>query len=570
MKLFHKIFLIAAVLGFTACENITKLEGLQENPNEVTPEKAGVNFLYNQIQLSFNNFFEGTRGATDSYVRLTALLADNYDAAGGPGGYDGLWLNAYSTLFPDIDACVSIAEAAGLDIHAGSAKIMKAYVMLSLVDLFGDVTYSEAGQGTDIISPKTDPGAQVYAAAIALLDEAIAQMDGTTAAKPLNDFFYAGNAARWITLAKTMKLKAYVTSRLADTNAKGAITNLINGGDLIDTEAEDFQFKFGTNRTNPNTRHSFYNNWYENSDGTYMSNYLMWLMKAEKGLEDPRIRFYFYRQDLDLTDEAKEVWGCVLSDFPVRSAAPAYYTAIHPDMPYCIASEDGYYGRDHGNGTGIPPDGDIRTAYGIWPGGGQFDDNSHTTVQQLGTTGALGQGINPILLSTYVDFMRAEAALTVQTGEDPRALLQSAIEKSFKKVIDASKPLIPNLAAVAFVGPAGPVTVEQAYFPNAESRAAYIAKVLELYDAATTDDARLNVIMKEYYIALLGNGIEGYNAYRRTGKPEGVQPMLDNSRNFPRSFYYPSILTNRNPNVQQKTDRVASKVFWDPGTTQLY
>lgn len=570
MKLFHKIFLIAAVLGFTACENITKLEGLQENPNEVTPDKAGVNFLYNQIQLSFNNFFEGTRGATDAFSRQVALLADNYDAAGGPGGYNGLWLNTYSTLFPDIDACVSIAEAAGLDIHAGSSKIMKAYVLLSMVDLFGDITYSEAGQGTDIISPKTDPGAQVYAAAIALLDEAIAQLDGTTSAKPLNDFYYAGNADKWITLAKTLKLRAYVTSRLADTNAKGAITSLISGGDLIDTEAEDFQFKFTTNRTNPNTRHSFYNNWYENSDGTYMSNYLMWLMKAEKGLEDPRIRFYFYRQDLDLTDEAKEVWGCVLSDFPVRSAAPAYYTAIDPNMPYCIASEDGYYGRDHGNGTGIPPDGDIRTAYGLWPGGGQFDDNSHTTVQQLGTTGALGQGINPILLSTYVDFMRAEAALTVQTGEDPRAMLQSAVEKSFKKVIDGSKALIPNLGAVAFVGPQGPVTVEQAYFPNADTRAAYVAKVLELYDAATSDDARLNVIMKEFYIASLGNGIEAYNAYRRTGKPEGVQPMLDNSRNYPRSFYYPSILITRNPNVQQKTDRVASKVFWDPGTTQLY
>ena len=34
----------------------------------------------------------------------------------------------------------------------------------------------------------------------------------------------------------------------------------------------------------------------------------------------------------------------------------------------------------------------------------------------------------------------------------------------------------------------------------------------------TTDGDRLNVIMKEYFIALWGNGIESYNNYRRTGK----------------------------------------------------
>ena len=36
----------------------------------------------------------------------------------------------------------------------------------------------------------------------------------------------------------------------------------------------------------------------------------------------------------------------------------------------------------------------------------------------------------------------------------------------------------------------------------------YVAKVLAQYDAATTNDAKLNVIMKEYYIALWGNGVD--------------------------------------------------------------
>lgn len=283
MKLIHKLLLIAFVLGFAACQDLTKLDGLQDNPNAVSPDKAGINFLYNQIQLSFNGFFGDTRGLSASVARELALQATNYSGFGAPSAYDGIWQRAYSTLFPDMDACIEIAEASDLKYYSGTVKVMKAYVMMCLVDLFGDVTYSEAGQGTDIISPKVDPGKDVYAAALVLLDEGITDLSGgANAPTSANDFFYNGNSAKWTTLAKTLKLRAYVTTRLVDTNAKGAITNLIQGGDLIDQASEDFQFTYGTNRTNPNTRHPFYNNWYETSDGDYMSNYYMWLLRGEK------------------------------------------------------------------------------------------------------------------------------------------------------------------------------------------------------------------------------------------------------------------------------------------------
>ena len=34
---------------------------------------------------------------------------------------------------------------------------------------------------------------------------------------------------------------------------------------------------------------------------------------------------------------------------------------------------------------------------------------------------------------------------------------------------------------------------------------------------------KLNIIMKEYYIALWGNGVDAINNYRRTGKPDNMQ-----------------------------------------------
>ena len=86
-------------------------------------------------------------------------------------------------------------------------------------------------------------------------------------------------------------------------------------------------------------------------------------------------------------------------------------------------------GRDHLNGSGIPADGNIRTSYGLYPAGGDFDSNEFKKTQNLGTTGGLGQGILPILLSSFVDFMRAEAALMLGASGDPKELLLSGVKK---------------------------------------------------------------------------------------------------------------------------------------------
>ena len=91
----------------------------------------------------------------------------------------------------------------------------------------------------------------------------------------------------------------------------------------------------------------------------------------------------------------------------------------------------------------------------------------------------------------------------------------------------------------------------------------YVSKVLALYDAATTTNEKLDVIMKEYYIALWGNGLDAYNNYRRTGKPTNMQPTrLVGSGEYIRSHLYPSVYINRNQNAVQKSS-VGLRVFWD-------
>jgi hypothetical protein len=229
----------------------------------------------------------------------------------------------------------------------------------------------------------------------------------------------------------------------------------------------------------------------------------------------------------------------------IAQSKPPQYTA---NMPFCYTIS-GYWTRDMGDASGIPPDGQYRTTYGIYPAGGEFDANQGTSVSL--NRGGLGAGIEPIWQSAYTEFVKAECALTIGTAGTPRTLLESGIRKSMAKV--AGFP--------ASIGAAAAVPTSFAMTPARVDN--YVNKVLATYDAATTDADRLNVIAKEYYLALWGNGMEVYNLYRRTGKPDNLQFMINpNPGAFARSMWYPSNFTNLNIYAVQKAD-VNVQVFWD-------
>lgn len=561
MKLFYKFFAALLLMGVVSCEHF-EMEELLDNPNAVAPEGAEIDFLYNNMQLSFLGIFNSTWNFGGSLSRMRATTSGfTYQNAYAPVTFDGLWGNFYANLLPDVDALLKIAAEANLDVHAGSAKIMKAYALMLMVDLFNNVPYTEALQGTDIISPSADNGQALYAEAEALLDEAIQDLTDTQAARPSVDLYYGGDPAKWATLAKTLKLRIYNTTRLVDGGAAAKINAILAEGDIIDTPEEDFQFNYGNQRTNPNSRHFMYNDAYENTDGIYLSNYFMYLLDSEKGFQDPRLRFYFYRQDTDLSDESVNIWDCVFSETPDQDQKPEHYRAIDPDLPYCIASINGYFGRDHMNGSGIPPDGDIRTVVGLYPAGGRFDDDSGEPTQNGGEDGARGEGIAPILLSSFAYFMRAEAAFTLGTDDDPRTMLEMGLRASIDKVFsftgrqDLSYTVGQDLDG-------NPISAEEAFLPDDEDIEEYITFVLDQYDAAPSDEEKLNVIMKEYYIALWGNGYEAYNNYRRTGMPLRIQPTIDpGGGSFLRTSLYPARHVNLNQNATQKgTDE---PVWWD-------
>jgi len=545
MKKANKYLLLLAFGGsLLAVSSCKKFDELLQDPNRPKPEAADVDLYLNQAQLSFRNVYNAAQDFGSQLTRMENFFGPTYLTGYSGQSFNGIWSSAYTGVMKNTEAMIPLAKSQARYTHAGMGYVLEAYTLMTLVDLFGDVPYSEAVQGNANLNPKADPGREVYNAALALLDSAIANFNRTasTAAYPTVDMFYpsitgANKAAAWRRAAKTLKLRAYLNTRLVDNTVGAKIQALITEGDIITTDAQEFSFKYGNRQDNPNSRHPKYNAGYvaSGSPAGYIGTYFMYAITAEKPVADPRRRYYFYRQTL-ATPGTQQQQPCS------ANPSPAHYPS---GTPYCYLP-GGYWGRDHGDNSGIPPDGQHRTVWGVYPAGGLFDANQGS--RTFLNMGGLGAGINPIWMSFYTDFARAEAALTIAgvTG-DPRALLESGIRKSIARVT----------AFPAEVNTTASIPPTQAQIDN------YVNYVLSQYDAATNTDQRLDVVLKEWYLALWGNGLEAYNMYRRTCRPRNLQPALQSSPGpFIRSMFYPADYVALNVNATQKPD-VTVKVFWD-------
>jgi hypothetical protein len=515
----------------------------------------------NTVQGNFVSFFEQSQDFGGQLSRQQVWFGPLYNNGYNPNSFDGLWSTAYAGVIVNADKVISQGTGEKKFMQTGIAKLMKAYTYGTLVDYFGDVPYNEAAQGVANLNPKVTPSADIYTGVLALLDSAISDFAKTGASNPTNDVFYSGSPkAAWTKVAKTLKLKFLTQTRLVNGAAVAPrIAALLTENDLITAIGNDFDFKYSTNRVNPDSRHPHYASNYTASGnaGDFIGNYFMWTVTAEKfggsvsnAGADPRRRYFFYRQRTNFADVNQQTCSCAFEN------EPGHYPTVPTLTPFCLVGA-GYWGRDHGDNSGIPPDGPLRTAWGIYPAGGEFDVNAGGSVKL--EMGARGAGISPIWHSYFTNFLKAEIGLTMAStaagaaAGAPRVNLEAGIRGSITKVLGFP-------ATVNYTVPAANV-------PTQAAIDLYVNNVLATYDAATTDAQRLEVIMREYYIAAWGNGVEAYNNYRRTTMPSNMQPVKGSGTPgfFPRSNFYPAVYVNRNQNAPaQKNIGIApNKVFWD-------
>lgn len=536
----YSLLLAGGLLFASACNN---LDDFLDSPNEVTANTADPSWVLNNVQTAFAGQFNTLSQFGMQITRIVSQPNVNWANAYFAPTMNGTWNTSYATIMADIKFLEELNETNPIPRHLAYANVIKALVLMNLVDYLGDVPLSEALDPSNF-NPKVDSGEDVYKAAFDALTEAKALLATTTTNIP-TDLYYGNNVTRWGKLIATLELKYHLNLKLKNAAASTAAINaLIGSGNLL-AEGDDFVFRYGTSQTNPDSRSPRFSQ-YGGGGGDYQSTWYMFHLTEAKGFDDPRVRYYLYRQVKTNPTDADKL-RCL------GEIAPGHYLA--GGFPFCLPNMSptgrGYWGRDHLNNEGIPPDGFERTMYGLYPAGGRFDDDSALPVNSP-TMGAGGAGLQPIMLAAYVDFMLAEAALTLGTTGDPKALLQSGIRKHMNFV--RSYALGSTQASVA-----------RGFFSDArwtELVNAYIDHVSEEYDDAATN-RKLNVVAREYWLSLFGNGVEAYNLYRRTGQPDGMQPGLASDVGlFPRSFLYPNDFVVTNKFAQQKAN-LGQRVFWD-------
>jgi hypothetical protein len=220
----HKIkmlFLMLAVTVVSSCEL-----DLLDNPNAVTVNNADINYLLNSVTTGYAGNFNAF---SDPGMRLTRMLNQGaviYDNAVSPGSSDGRWSSSYAGVLADVSATIPIAEKSELFVHAGISRVIRAMVLMNLVDYFGDVPYKEAIDPANF-NPGVDKAADVYAAALADLNKAIENFNARSKSGATGDLYYGGNTDSWIRAANSLKLKYYMNRRLIDAAGSTSAINAL-------------------------------------------------------------------------------------------------------------------------------------------------------------------------------------------------------------------------------------------------------------------------------------------------------------------------------------------------------
>lgn len=527
--------LTALVVFASGCEK----DFLDINVDPNNPSKVTLAQLLTTAEISMvNSFGIGNPGmSTPASILVHQTVqrgsVDAYNVSGEDFQIQTAWQNLYSGALMDLKVIIEQGTQEEAYPYVGIAKILTAYSYSMMVDLWGDIPFSEALQGADVRFPNYDDDAAIYPQLFALIDEGIADLEGDGIAPANDDVIYGGILEKWRRFAKTLKLKMYNQIRLVD-DVSDEVNALIAENDMIREEGDDFELKYG-NSVSPDDRNpAFVFEYTPGNKVTYISPYFYEIMTDQSnlndvlsGITDPRVPYYWFNQ---------------LADGDAAQNPVEYHNTGDGFLSIWFASQ--------GINQGFQQD-RSQSILGLYPVGGRFDDDEGGEAGLTGEVTGPGDVAQRLLPHFSYLYILAELGLTeAGVSIDPRAYLDSAIESSFAKV-----------NAIA----------EEADAPEISGTDinSYISQVMALYDAAGPE-GKLELIMTEKWIASFGFALDAYTDYRRTGYPIMYDPNSDplpftvTSRGYPVSFAYNAQALNLNDNAPEQKTVTTDRVFWDP------
>lgn len=211
---------------------------------------------------------------------------------------DVKWEGVYNVLF-DLTKVEQKAIESEQPHFRSMAMIMKAHLYQNLVDIYGNVPYSQTFQPSEFPTPAYDKAEDIYKDLQGKLDTAIGLMKAATISpeEARYDIAFSGDKTLWVKLANTIKLRLLIrqseisnpdlNAELAKIKAEGGVLQSGESADVNPgyTDAEDAKL-------NP-----FYRSYGLISKGTLEANTFYranaYSINLLKTTGDPRIGYFF-------------------------------------------------------------------------------------------------------------------------------------------------------------------------------------------------------------------------------------------------------------------------------------
>jgi hypothetical protein len=293
-------WILAIVLLVTGSISCNKITDFNVDPNNPSIDRATPQLLFPSATMSTAGQING------EYAYLGGLWAQYYTQSATASQYRTV--DAYNMIPDDFRTAYQEIFRSGLSdykkvqdlsLSTGQYKfylmatVMKAYTYQMLVDLYDQIPYSEALQGSSNLQPKFDAGYDVYKGLLAEIDSAVSldwQTGELNESDAKADLVFNGDMDNWQRFANTLKLKMYLRMVNAKPDeAVQGVKSLYDAGALfLETGAGITTFQDKPNYSNP---------FYEQNIRRLNTNdnlrasvtFVSWL----EANEDPRIEAYF-------------------------------------------------------------------------------------------------------------------------------------------------------------------------------------------------------------------------------------------------------------------------------------
>lgn len=351
MKTVFKTSLVFSLFLFIIAGCTKDFEEINTDPNKPI-EVPSYAFMTNAQKQLCDNIFDSWWGGRQSMLWAQYWAQNNYTDEDRynirQNVNNGYWRAIY-TILSDLNEIIELNTredvAEGMTAYGSnanqiaSARILRAWAMQHLTDLYGDIPYFEAlkAKSDRIFLPKYDKQSDIYPAIIAELTEAAAQIDGG-AGWTQGDIIYGGDMNKWKKFANSLKLRMAMRMKNVDAAAAQAAINEAIAGGVFTSNDDDAVFRYLVSPPNCAPMWNAYN--VDNRTDFAVTGQFVDLLKgipvggAQKanpfaGIEDPRLPIFadpvkngavlgegIHGMPYGMTDDQNKIIGAQGSSWP--------------------------------------------------------------------------------------------------------------------------------------------------------------------------------------------------------------------------------------------------------------